>query len=35
METRTLSSIPGMREKLVDGMEAELTDCVSESDVQW
>ena len=35
METLYLVSIPGMREKLIDGMNTPLEDCVDESLVDW
>ena len=35
LETRELLSIPGMGEKLVEGMKTPLSDCVPESEVKW
>ncbi len=35
METLYLVSIPGMREKLIDGMNTPLEDCVDENLVDW
>ena len=32
LETRYLESIPGMKEKIMDGMAAPLEDCVDEYD---
>ncbi len=35
METLYLSSIPGMKEKLIGGLNTPLSDTVSEEDVIW
>lgn len=35
METLYLVSIPGMREKLIDGMNTPLEDCADENLVDW
>ncbi len=35
METLYLTSIPGMKEKLLDGLNAEIEDCIPESEVEW
>lgn len=35
METLYLTSIPGMKETIVDGLHTTLEDCVPESEVQW
>lgn len=35
METVNLLSIPGMRDKLLEGRETPLADCVPESEVEW
>lgn len=35
METVSLLSIPGMRDKLLEGRETPLADCVPESEVEW
>lgn len=35
METLYLVSAPGMREKIMDGMETPLEDCVDEDAVEW
>lgn len=35
METVSLLSIPGMRDKLIEGRETPLADCVPESEVEW
>lgn len=35
IETLHLVSIPGMKEKLVEGMNTPLSDCVSEGEVPW
>lgn len=35
METLRLLSEPGMKGKLLDGMDAPLSDCVPESEVIW
>ena len=34
-ETLSLSSVPGMKEKLLDGKNTPLSDCVPESEVAW
>lgn len=35
IETLYLTSIPGMREKLMDGMNEPLKDCLAEDAVEW
>ena len=35
METLHLSSIPGMKEKIMDGLKTPLSECVTESEVEW
>lgn len=35
METLYLVSMPGMREKIMDGMSTPLEDCVDEAVVEW
>jgi len=35
METLHLSSLPGMKEKIVDGLNASLDECVPEEEVDW
>lgn len=35
METLYLVSVPGMREKIMEGMKTPLEDCVSEDAVEW
>lgn len=35
METLSLSSIPGMKEEIIQGLNAPLSDFVPESEVQW
>lgn len=35
METLHLSSIPGMKEKITDGLKTPLSECVPESEVEW
>ena len=35
METLYLSSIPGMKEKITEGLETPLSECVSDSEVEW
>ena len=35
LETWELLSIPGMREKLMEGKKTPLSDCVPESEVDW
>lgn len=35
METLYLVSVPGMREKIMDGMKEPLEDCVDETAVDW
>lgn len=35
METLYLNSIPGMRERIIDGMNTPLEDCISENEVEW
>lgn len=35
METLYLVSAPGMREKIMSGMEEPLSDCVDETAVEW
>lgn len=35
LETINITSIPGMKEKLIDGKNVPLNDTVEESDVEW
>lgn len=35
METLYLVNVPGMRNKIMDGLTEELTDCVDETAVEW
>lgn len=35
METLYLVSVPGMREKIMDGMNESIEDCVDETAVEW
>ncbi|MDO4773359.1 MAG: type II toxin-antitoxin system Phd/YefM family antitoxin [Bacillota bacterium] len=35
METLYLSSIPGMKELILEGLEISLEECVSEDEVEW
>lgn len=35
LETKALLSIPGMKEKLMEGKNTPLSDCVPESEVDW
>ena len=35
METLYLSSIPGMKEKIVEGLKTPLEDCIPEDQVEW
>ena len=35
METLHLSSLPGMKEKILDGLNTSLDECVPEEDVDW
>ena len=35
METLYLSSIPGMKEKIVEGLNTPLEDCIAEDKVSW
>jgi len=34
-ESLYLSSVPGMKEKLIDGKNTPLNDCVPESEIKW
>ena len=34
-ESLYLSSVPGMKEKLLDGKSAPLSDCVAEDELDW
>ena len=34
-ESLYLSSVPGMKEKLIDGKKTPLNDCVPESEIEW
>ena len=34
-ETLYLESVPGMKEKIVDGKDTLLSDCIPESEVEW
>lgn len=35
VETLYLSSIPGMKEKIVEGLKTPLEDCIPENQVEW
>ncbi len=35
LETIYLCSVPNMEQKLIDGMNTPVTDCVSEDEVKW
>jgi hypothetical protein len=35
VETLYLSSIPGMKEKIVEGLKTPLEDCIPEDQVEW
>lgn len=35
LETLHLLSVPGMKDKLISGMEAPLSDCADESEADW
>ena len=35
METVYLTSIPGMREAIKEGLNTPISDCIPESEVQW
>lgn len=35
METLYLSSMPATKEKIVEGLNTSLDDCISESEVEW
>lgn len=35
MATLELTSIPAMKQKIIDGLEVPLSDCVSEDEVVW
>lgn len=35
METLYLSSIPGMEEKIIEGLRASRSECIPESEVEW
>lgn len=35
VETLYLSSIPGMKEKIVEGLNTSLEDCIPENQVEW
>lgn len=35
METVFLSSIPGMKEKLIEGINTPISDCIPENEVEW
>ena len=35
METLYLISLPGMREKILEGKDTPLSECLSESEVEW
>ena len=35
IETLNLCSVPGMKEKIVEGLNTQLDDCVSEDEVRW
>ena len=35
METLYLTSLPNMKEKIIDGLNTPLSDCVSEEEADW
>ncbi len=35
METLYLSSIPGLKDKIVEGLHTAVEDCIPESEVKW
>ncbi|MCD7777642.1 MAG: type II toxin-antitoxin system Phd/YefM family antitoxin [Clostridiales bacterium] len=35
LETIYLCSVPGMEQKIVDGMNTPIEECISENEVQW
>ena len=35
METLTLSSIPGMKEKIIEGLNTSVNDCLPEDEGKW
>ncbi len=35
METLYLTSVPGMKEKIVEGLETPIEECLSDDEVQW
>lgn len=35
VETLNLLAVPGMKEKLLDGKNTALSDCLAESEVEW
>lgn len=35
METMYLLSVPGMKEKVLEGLQTPLSECVPESEVEW
>lgn len=35
METLYLTSIPGMKEKLIEGLNTPLSECIPENEVEW
>lgn len=35
METLQLSSIPGMKEKVIEGLNTPISDCLPENEVEW
>lgn len=35
IETLYLSSIPGMKERITEGMNTPVSECVSENEVEW
>lgn len=35
IETIYLSSVPGMKEKIVEGLKTPISECIPESEAQW
>ena len=35
METLYLSMVPDMKEKIIDGINTKIEDCISEEEVEW
>jgi len=35
MVTLQICSVPGMKEKIIDGLNAQVSDCLTEHEVEW